>query len=411
MPDKNKQKGYGILAVTVIVCVAANLRAPITAVGPVLHNVMDGLQLGSFEGSLLTAVPLAVFAAGSVLIGRAAAKTELRLCLIWSVIILTLGLYIRVMGTVPTLYLGSVLMGIGICIGNVMMPAYIKEMFAAKIGLVTGVFSVAMNLMAAFSSGLSIFIGERTGAGWRGSMGIWMFWGLLTLVVLVIERILTKKLKASPDTVKGNTDFQKQKPAGKKINVFHSPQAWNISFFMGMQSLVYYCLISLLPSILIDKGIPQNETGWVISVIQLAMLPVMFIGPTLAFRMKNQKKMVYLIGITMFVGIVLLTVSGTWFIYPAAVLIGMGNGLSFSLSILFFSLRTRTLEGTIGISGMAQSVGYSIAACGPPVFGFLHRADASWNYSFYFLMFTVLVMTFFGNKAASAKFIEDDKRT
>lgn len=65
------------------------------------------------------------------------------------------------------------------------------------------------------------------------------------------------------------------------------------------------------------------------------------------------------------------------------------------------------MEGTIKISGMAQSVGYLIAAIGPPIFGLLYERDPSWQSSFYFLLVTITLMVYFGAKAARQRFIED----
>ncbi|WP_317043924.1 hypothetical protein [Chryseobacterium sp. T16E-39] len=56
---------------------------------------------------------------------------------------------------------------------------------------------------------------------------------------------------------------------------------------------------------------------------------------------------------------------------------------------------------------MAQSVGYLIAALGPPVFGKLHDMDSSWQSSFYFLVAAILLMFFFGFKAAGKRYVED----
>ena len=61
-------------------------------------------------------------------------------------------------------------------------------------------------------------------------------------------------------------------------------QAWNISIFMGLQSLVYYSLVSWLPAVLGDYGMTGNAPGWVLFAIQIAMLPITFVGPILLIR-------------------------------------------------------------------------------------------------------------------------------
>ncbi|MDR2284516.1 MAG: MFS transporter [Sphingobacterium sp.] len=388
-----------LLSVAVIIFVGGGLRAPITAVSPVLSEIIEVLQLNNLQGSLLTSIPLIVFATCSVLVSKLAVRVNIHCSLIYSLIFLIIGLYLRVYGNVPMLFVGSFFIGLGICIGNVTTPAYIKNLFPQKIGVMTGVFSVAMNLTAATASGLSIAIGTWTGMGWRGSLGIWIFWALLALLAVGLETFFGKK-----ETSTNNSTTKTQQTS---FNVFRSKQAWYISIFMGIQSLVYYCLVALLPIVLIDYGMAKEETGVVLLIIQLAMLPVLFISPVIATRLKDQQWMIYGVGVLMFIGIAMLVLLKAQFIYLASVIIGVSSGLAFSLSILFFSLKSKTMDGTLKISGKAQSVGYLIAAFGPPIFGMLHDWDSSWQSSFYFLLLMIVIMVVFGRKAAKPRFIEE----
>lgn len=387
-----------VIGIIIVILIAGNLRSPITSLSPVLSEIMTKLGLSNFQGSLLTSIPLLVFAGGSVLVSRIGAKIRIQYTLGLSLILLILGLYLRVYGSVSMLYIGSFLIGIGICIGNVMTPAYIKQVFPDKIGLMTGVFSVTMNLFAALAAGYSIAIGEWTQLGWRGSLGIWIIWSIPALLVLSIELFLSKKRS---DESKSNKILE------GKFNAFRSKQAWYISIFMGIQSLVYFCVIAMLPTVLIDYGMDKGETGFVLLAFQLVMAPVMFICPVIASKMKEQQSLIYLAGALMVGGIGLLTIFKTQYIYFTAVMIGTSTGLAFSLSILFFSLKSRTTDGTIKVSGQAQSIGYLIAALGPPVFGVLHDWDSSWNMSFYFLIVMAVILTFSGIGAAKARFVED----
>lgn len=387
-----------LVGVIIVILIAGNLRSPITGVSPVLSEIMNKLNLTNVQGSLLTSIPLLVFASCSMLVSRIGAKTNILHNLVLSLIFLIVGLYLRVLGNVAMLYVGSLLIGLGICIGNVMTPAYIKKVFPNRIGLMTGVFSVTMNLFAALAAGFSIAIGEWTQLGWQGSLGIWLVWSLPALLVVVIEAIFGRNRKTE------------KKPTGASatnFNVFRSKQAWYITVFMGMQSLVYFCIIAMLPTVLIDYGMDEGETGFVLLAFQLVMAPIVFICPVVATKMKDQKLLIYLTGLLMFGGVGLLALFKTEYIYFTAVMIGTSTGLAFSLSILFFSLKSRTTTGTIKVSGQAQSFGYLIAACGPPIFGVLHDWDSSWNTSFYFLMVMAVILTIFGRGAAKERFVED----
>lgn len=389
-----------ILSVLVILLVGGGLRAPITSVSPVLSEIMTRLHLDNLQGSLLTSIPLIMFASCSVLVSRIAAKANIHHSLIASLLLLIAGLYLRIHGTVSLLYVGSFLVGLGICIGNVTTPVYIKNRFPEKIGLMTALFSVAMNLIAALASGFSLAIGRWTNLGWKGSLGVWLLWGFLALVAVGVEACSRGKVKRRTPSAAADSSRD-------TWQIFRSKQAWYISIFMGIQSLVYYCIIALLPVVLIDYGMAKEETGMVLLVIQLAMLPVMFVSPIVASKLQDQKWMIYGIGLFMFMGIGMLPLFKAQFIYVSAVFIGIACGWAFSLSILFFSLKSKTLNGTMKISGKAQSVGYLIAAFGPPVFGMLHDWDSSWQSSFYFLLGMIAVMTLFGRKAAKPRYVEE----
>lgn len=385
------------IGIGVIIFISANLRAPITAVSPILDEIKSVLKIDNFQASLLISIPLIVFAACSILVSKAVQKINIRHGIIYSLLILIIGLYIRIYGNVTTLYAGSLLMGLGICIGNVLTPAYIKDIFPHKIGLMTGLFSVSMSLVAAFASGLSIAIGKWSNAGWKGSLGIWIIGGILALFIILV------------DTLKNKTSTQPQTNHVNHVqfNIFRSKQAWNISIFMGIQSLVYYCLVALLPTLLIDYGMTKTEAGWVFSVLQLAMLPAMLFSPVLATKMNNPKVMIYITSVLYILGISMFIFFKAKYSYISAILIGIAGGFAFSLSILFFSLRSKTMAGTIKISGMAQSIGYLIAAFGPPIFGKLYDVDSTWNYSLYFLFLCIILMTFFGKNATKPLFIEE----
>ncbi|MGJ1198057.1 CynX/NimT family MFS transporter [Sphingobacterium spiritivorum] len=382
-----------------VIFVASNLRSPLTAVGPVMNEIINGLRLSNIEAGLLTAVPLAVFAGLSGAIGQFAIKYKMEKLILISLLILIAGLWTRVMGNNLWLFAGSALVGIGICVSNVLMPAFIKKNFPKKVGVMTGIYSVAMNLSAALAAGLSITIGRWTQSGWQGSLGIWIIPAAVTLMIW-LPQLFNSRTPAGSATATSSPHHS--------IPIFKSRQAWNISIFMGLQSLMYYSLAAWLPAVLIDFGMDTNTAGWALFYFQLAMLPVTFLGPVIASKMKQQSILIWMLSFSMLAGLILIIVFRLQFIYPAVILFGLANGLSFSLSMLFFSLRTEQAHTAIKISGMSQSVGYMIAAFGPPVFGKLYDITGIWNTSFCFLTATVLLMLIFGLHAAKDRSIESD---
>ena len=395
--SQNKSNYIGItLSVLGIILVASNLRSPLTAVGPVLDEIAFQLHLTKTEAGFLTAIPLFVFAAFSVLIGKFSIKYQIEKLIFISLILLIIGLYLRINDSVFSLFFGSALVGIGICIGNVVMPAFIKKEFPKKVGMMTGLYSVGMNLTAAFAAGFSIKIGQWTTIGWKGSLGIWIIPAFITLFFWIFQ--LLKKVNIVSKYTLLNTS---------EVNIYKSKIAWSISFFMGLQSLIYYCIIAWLPIILINYGMKKEDAGWILSYLQFAMLPITFIGPIIASRMKNQKILIYFISLCFILAFLLLNFYNIKFVVLAAILLGIANGLAFSLVMLLFSMRTKSPISAVKLSGMSQSIGYLLAGFGPPIFGKLFELTNQWAYSFYFLLLISIILCISGVYAVQNKTIEE----
>lgn len=93
-----------------------------------------------------------------------------------------------------------------------------------------------------------------------------------------------------------------QKMVSNDVNVWRSPLAWQVTLFMGIQSMVFYVLIAWLPEILKQQGIDSNQSGWFLSIMQLAMLPFTFIVPVIAGRMSSQRLLVVITTVLLLTG-------------------------------------------------------------------------------------------------------------
>ena len=58
---------------------------------------------------------------------------------------------------------------------------------------------------------------------------------------------------------------------------------------------------------------------------------------------------------------------------------GLGGGACLVLALSFIALRAPDTAHTAALSGMAQSIGYLLAAAGPVLFGLLHEVTTSWT--------------------------------
>jgi CP family cyanate transporter-like MFS transporter len=61
------------------------------------------------------------------------------------------------------------------------------------------------------------------------------------------------------------------------------------------------------------------------------------------------------------------------------VLVGLGQGAGFSLTLTLVVLRAPDGPHTTALSGMVQALGYAVAGCGPFVLGVIHDATGGWS--------------------------------
>src|SRR5699024_1285327 len=130
-----------------------------------------------------TTIPLIAFALVSPFAPKIANRFGMERTILVSMLILVIGIILRSMTGVVTLFSGTVLIGVGISFGNVLIPGLIKMSFPLKIGLIASFFAVSMNLFAALVSGLSVPLSSIGNFGWQGSLGVC---GILVLIAIII---------------------------------------------------------------------------------------------------------------------------------------------------------------------------------------------------------------------------------
>jgi CP family cyanate transporter-like MFS transporter len=403
MPNKQNKKtvpsSIGLIILGIIV-IAANLRAPLTSVGPLVSLIRDDVRISNTLAGLITTVPLLAFALLSPLVPKLGRKYGAERIILIALIFLTVGIVIRSLSGAANLYIGTAILGFAIAVCNVLLPSLIKRDFPNKIGSMTGIYSISMSLFGAVASGISVPLAVNAGLKWQGALGVW---GILSFVsVLCWFPQLRNQTK--------QTTTASQQMAGNDVNVWRSPLAWQVTLFMGIQSMVFYVLIAWLPEILKQQGIDSNQSGWYLSIMQLALLPFTFIVPVIAGRMSNQRMLMVITIILLLTGTLGLLYGSSNIILLWIIILGIGGGFAFSLSMMFFGLRTENAHQAAELSGMAQSIGYLLAATGPAFIGFLHDATNSWNLPLFILLGASVLLFFVGIGASRNRFVGSPNR-
>ncbi len=373
-----------------IVFVSFNLRAPITSVGPVIDLIQIKYNLNSSMAGFITTLPLLAFAIISPFVAKLNHKFGHGLTMFFGLLLIILGELIRSYTDIYGLFIGTAFIGIGIAIGNVLIPSVIKHKFKKNVGNVLSIYITSMCIFAALGSGLSIPMTEIW--GWNTSLAIWTILTVFTLLIWLPQ------LKKSGEY--NNSDDLKIEEKMKSKSIWKSPLAWWVTLYMGTQSLLFYTLIAWIPSILLYKDFDAHFAGMMLLLFQLISLPATLLVPAIADKIRHQKliatiiTLIYLVGMVIF----LFAISKSSVII-SMIFLGLGMGGTISLAIGFISLRTPHAKKAAELSGMSQSAGYLLAAIGPILIGFIYDLSKSWTIPILMLILLIILLIFFGLKA------------
>ena len=391
------KKSFNLLLFIGLVFVAVNLRAPITSVGPLVSTMKAELPFSSGVFGLLTTIPLIMFAVFSPFVRRISDFFGAGKTLLYAVVAILLGVALRSYAGNVGLFAGTLLLGAGIAIGNVLVPGIIKARFPERIGLATGAFTISMTSFAAVSAAVSYPLAKLANMGWRNALAVWMALALVGMLVWLPQRNLSI-------TSPGSSATAETEKAQK--SVWRTGLAWWLSVLMGAQSFLFYFFAAWLPSIALYKGLAPEAAGYMAFAFQLTTIPAAFVVPAVATRLKDQRGLISVVAALYIVSLAgLVFVQNTALLTICVMLYGFSTGSCFNLCMLLISFRTRTAGRATSLSGMVQSLGYGFGALGPILGGWLFDWTGNWNTAFVCVGLLIVVIFISGRQAGKNQFI------
>lgn len=368
----------GGLMLAGVLLLAANLRAGITSVGPVMGEIRADLGISGAAASFLIAVPVIGFAVFSPLTPGLARRFGLERTLGGSLLVLAAAIVLRSLPLTGAIWAGTVVLGAAVAALNVLIPALVKREYPHRVGAMTGVYSALQSGVAAVAAGLAVPIAGMTTMGWRLSLGVWAGLALIGFAVFLPQ--MRRRADAAAQRTDADAVRRSDAPADPAHvgSMWAAPMAWWVTLYMGTQSMVYYTVITWWPAIEQDAGVPAAVAGWHQFVFQSFGILGSLSAAALLHRLRTQSALTAVAAVLAAAGIAgQLTAPGAGIVWMA--LIGVAAGMQITIALSLFGLRTRTHHEAAALSGMAQSAGYLLAALGPIALGVLHDATGSWR--------------------------------
>ena len=391
-------RGTALLVIG-IVALAFNLRAAITSLPPVFPELSASLRLSSAALAVLASVPVLCFAVFSAAAAPLSRRFGEERVLEVALAVLAVGLLLR--GILPgvMLFPGTALAAAAIALMNVLLPSLVKRRDPARAGLLIGIYLLSLSAGSILSSLIAIPVYRASGGSARLTLGLWALPAIAAAVAWLPQwRYRTRPagpaavpLAAAPPgavvsgaVVSGPVASAAVPSAAVpgrpgRLRIHRHALTWQVTAFFGLQSLAFYAALSWLPTMFRDRGASAEHAGNLLALMNFGGAVAALLIPVLAHRAPSQR---VLIAAT--TGAIAVGLAGVWFAPLAQsagwiLVLGFGQGASFSLAIYFTMARAPDPAAAASLSAFAQGTGYLVATAGPLVVGFLHAATGSWT--------------------------------
>lgn len=350
-----------------VVLIAFNLRPVFASLSVVLPEIIRATGLSATAASLLTTLPivcLGLFAPLAPWLGR---RFGTERTLLGCMLLILVGTALRGTGHVALLFLASAVAGSGIAVANVLLSGLVKRDFARRAALMMGLYTMAVCGGAASAAGLTVPLEHAFGGGWTFALAMWAVPALLVTLLWAPQA-----LPAAP--VASESGFAVR-------GLWRDPLAWQVTFFMGLQSALAYIVMGWLAPILRERGLGSETAGYVVSLSVMTQVVTCLVVPALAVRLRNQRGLAAVLSLLTVAAMLAMLFAPLRSVWLWAVLLGIAQGGTFALALTMIVLRSRDSHIAAHLSGMAQGVGYMVAAFGPLFAGLLHGWTGSFRAS------------------------------
>lgn len=352
-----------------LVLTALNLRPAITSLGALLEEVRDGLHMSGSVAGVLTSVPPLCFAVFGIMAPRLARRFGPGAVVCAGMAAITAGLVIRpLVGGTAGFLAASALALMGIAVSNVLMPVIVKRWFPDRVGSMTGLYSMALALGTSLAAAVTVPMTEAMGGSWKAGLGVWA--ALAAAAVLPWIPLVRDRGAAGHPAA--------HRPEAPELRITRSRTAWALACFFGLQATAAYITMGWMPQIFRDAGVSAGTAGVLLALTMAMGVPLAFVIPRVAARMRNQGPIVVFLGacgLIGYAGLYLAPSGGAW---AWALLLGISN-CAFPLALTMIGMRSRSGAGVVRLSAFAQSTGYLISIPGPLLVGVLYQHSGGWG--------------------------------
>lgn len=356
-----------ILFLLGVVAVAFNLRPAIVSVAPLLEQIRTDVAISHTVVSLLTTVPTLMMGLFAFVAPAVARRTGRGRATLYATGVLFLGLAVRVWSADAAVLLGSTLLvGLGIGIGQAYLPALVRSYYVDRAEVATGLYSTGIIVGAAMAAGITVPVRDLLGT-WPLALAAWAIPAGIGLVVWGGFLVFGATGAGDESVAEAGSDDGRIRLGIPWLE----PTAWVTVLYFAGQAGVFYAVTTWLPSYYTANGLSVARSGFVLLVMFAAMPVSSLTLSNLAERL-DSRRLPHLIGLSaILLSLVLIMVVPLGAPFLWAVVLGFGMGGIFALALVLPVDHASSDDATERLTSMTFGVGYLLAATGPVVLGAL----------------------------------------
>jgi CP family cyanate transporter-like MFS transporter len=369
---------HAALLVVGIVALAFNLRAAITSLPPIFPELSVSLRLSSAALALLASVPVFCFGVFSAVAAPLSRRFGEERVLEAALALLAAGLLLR--GALPgvMLFPGTALAAAAIAPMNVLLPSLVKRRNPDRAGLLIGIYLLSLSAGSILSSLIAVPVYRASGGSARLALGLWALPAIAAALAWLPQRTY-RTMPPGPVAAPLDAAPLGGGPQPGRARVYRYALAWQVTVFMGLQSLTFYAVLSWLPTMFRARGATAVHAGTLLALMNLGGAVSALVIPVLAHRAPSQRGLTAAAMAASAAGL-----AGVWFAPLAQstawiLVLGLGQGAALSLAIYFTMARSPDPLVAASLSAFAQGTGYLVATAGPLAVGFLHTVTGNWT--------------------------------
>lgn len=374
-----------------LILVAFNLRTIFPSFGALMPEIRQSLNLSSGLASLITTLPVLCLGLFAPFAPKLAQKLGIERTIFIIMFVLTIGILLRGTGELSGLLIGTILAGGAIAIINVLLPSLIKRDFSQSIGLMSGLYAMALLGGAAIAAGTTLPLQQFFHGDWSSALAIWVVPAILAWLFWLFQYPQhSVPLKIIAPKIRG---------------LWQCKLAWQVTLFMVLQSMYSFTVFGWLSPFLRDRGIAVFDASLIVSSSIFLQTIACFLAPVIATRLPHQSwfnVVVVLLTVIGFIGCLMAPLHTIWL---WAVILGLGQGALTSIAMAMIVLRSENTHVAAQLSSMVQSVGFGFGAFGPLMVGLLYQSPGHFIKVEIFLACVALALIYVGFKAGQDRYV------